>query len=778
MDSIVSNLNRINCVLTMLSNINRAIVRVESPDGLYMDACRIAVECGLFKFAWIGLADSFSQQLRPMASWGENNSFPEHVAAAGELADLVQRSGETCICNDIRVMPHDQPGRDDSIARGYRSMAGLPLREGGRVIGVFSLYSGQTEFFDQPVVNLLTEVAEDISFALDHMLSEQRRLAAEAKIHYLAFYDAQTGLPNRTLFEERLASMAALTRQRGGWMTLLDIRLQRFDQVAQVLGHLALDEVLRMLAMRLENVRGNDGLVAQLASDEFAIVSLELADTDAVRAFAKRVHQALTQAVSTGGKEVFLNAVIGVVIYPAHENDIRYLLRRARVAADRATGDTGFQLYSPEFDRDLEQRVEMEAELHRAMERNEFELYYQPQVNLKTGFVIGVEALLRWHHPQRGLISPAQFIPLLEECGLMPAVGNWVLRHACVQARQWQDQGLTPLRMAVNLSAQQFRQADLVTTVRSALQNAGLEAEFLELELTESLILENAELTIKTMHELKDLGVSLSLDDFGTGYSSLSYLRRYPIDRIKIDQSFVRDMTEHASSAALVRSILAMACNLGLKTIAEGVETPGQFGYLRKQLCQEMQGFLFSRPLPLADLTKLLETGGKYQSDGGVSEAGYTLLVVDDEPNILSALKRVFRRENWQVLVANNAHEGFELMAVHEVGVVISDQRMPGISGTEFLHRVKEMYPDTVRILLTGYADFTTVIDAVNQGDLYKVLSKPMDSEVLRETTREAFRRYEIFAENHRLARRLEELENLLAIEENPARTKPSAASE
>lgn len=761
MDSIVANLNRINNVLTMLSNVNRAIVRVDSPDGLYLDACRIAVECGLFKFAWIGLADSYTQQLRPIASWGENNSFPEHVAAAGELADLVQRSGETCICNDIHVIPHDQPGRDDSIARGFRSMAGLPLMEGGRVIGVFSLYAGQSGFFDQAVVDLLTEVAEDISFALDHMLSEQRRLAAEAKIHYLAFYDAQTGLPNRTLFEERLASMAALTRQRGSWLTLLDIKLQRFEQVTQILGHLALDEVLRMLAMRLENLRGNDGLVAQLASDEFAIVSLDLPDLNAVHAFAQRVQQTLAQAVSSGGKEVFLHAVIGVVVYPVHENDIRYLLRRARVAADR-TGEVGFQLYSPEFDRDLEQRVEMEAELHRAMERNEFELYYQPQVNLKTGFIIGVEALLRWHHPQRGLIPPGQFIPLLEECGLMSVVGTWVLRAACKQAKAWQVQGLAPLRMAVNLSAQQFRLADLVEIVKSALRDADLEAEYLELELTESLILENAELTIKTMHELKDLGISLSLDDFGTGYSSLSYLRRYPIDRIKIDQSFVRDMTEHAGSAALVRSILAMAYNLGLKTIAEGVETAGQFGYLRKQLCQEMQGFLFSRPVPLDELTLLLENGIKYDANDGASEASYTLLVVDDEPNILAALKRTFRRENWQVLTANNASEGFELMATHEVGVIISDQRMPDISGTEFLHRIKEMYPDTVRILLTGYADFTTVIDAVNQGDLYKVLSKPMDSDLLRDTTREAFRRYEIFAENHRLARRLEELEDLL----------------
>ena len=759
MDSMVANLNRINSVLTMLSQVNRAIVRSDSPDGLYLDACRIAVECGLFKFAWIGLADSHTQQLRPMASWGGNNNFPEYAAAAGEIADLVQHSGEACTWNDIHVMPSTQPGRNDAIAHGFRSMACLPLREGGHVIGVFSLYAGQTGFFDQTVINLLTEVAEDISFALEHMLGEQHRLAAETRLHYLAFYDAQTGLPNRALFEERLPLMAALARQRSGLLTLLDIKLRSFDRVIQILGHFGMDEVLRVVAMRLERCCGNDGLVAQLAPDEFVIVSLEQHDDKAVDAFARQVQQALSRSVRAAGKEVFLHAGIGVVVYPTHESDVPYLLRRARVASDRADNESGFRLYSPAFDHDLERRVEMEADLHRALERSEYELYYQPQLNVKTGQIVGVEALLRWHHPERGLIAPAMFIPLLEECGLMPAIGAWVLHTACAQAKRWQSQGLNPLRMAVNLSAQQFRKSDLIETVKSALHRADLEPEYLELELTESVIMDNVEQTIQTMHELKEIGVSLSLDDFGTGYSSLSYLQRYPIDRIKIDQSFVRDMTEHTNSAALVRSILAMASNLGLQTTAEGVETAGQLGYLRKQMCQEMQGYLFSRPLPEADVTRLLQEGSKLEAHNGISDAGYTVLILDEDPHIVSALEHIFRRENWQILTAASATQGFELMLAHEVGVIISDQRMPGISGTEFLHRIKTMYPDTIRILLVGYDDFTTVIDAANQVDLYKVLSKPMDDELLRATTRAAFRRYEIFAENHRLVRRVEELE-------------------
>jgi diguanylate cyclase (GGDEF)-like protein len=753
----VASLNRVNRVLTMLSQINRAIVRAESPDGLYLDACRIAVECGLFKYAWIGLADSVNAQIRVMSTWGDSGSAERTVP--GELAELVRGNGEPFVCKDIGALKPLRLGREDMLTRGFQSVAVLPLREGGHVIGVFSLYADHALYFDQTIVALLSEVADDISFSLEHILNEQRRLAAEAKLHYLAFYDSQTGLPNRTLLEQRLPQLAAKVDHRKSQLSLFVIKLRRIEKVVQLLGSLAMDDALRTLGLRLENHRADEDLAAQLGMDEFAIVALGLTDDGMIDTFAQTLQEVLAEPVKAGDKEILLQASIGVAIYPRHEGDIRYLLRRARVAAEHSGTEGGIRLYSPDLDRDLEQRVQTEVELHRALERSEFELYYQPQLNLKSGAMVGVEALLRWRHPQRGLIPPAYFIRLLEETGLMPEVGEWVLRAACKQASAWQKQGLEPLRMAVNLSAQQFRVANLVQTVKAALTDAGLEPEFLELELTESLILENAEQTIHTMHELRRLGVTLSLDDFGTGYSSLSYLRRYPINRIKIDQSFVRDMTEHPSSAALVRSILAMAANLGLQTIAEGVETTGQFGYLRKQLCQDMQGFLFSRPIPGPELTQLLRDGARLQPDATVAESRYTLLAVDDEPGILSALKRVFRRESWQVLTANNAAEGFEQLAGHEVGVILCDQRMPGVSGTEFLQRVKVMYPDTIRILLTGYSDFTSVIDAVNRGDLYKVISKPFDDDALREDVREAFRRYEVFAENRRLAQRLETFE-------------------
>lgn len=757
MANTVASLNRINRVLTMQSRLNQAIVRAESPDDLYVEACRVAVECGLFKYAWIGIADLVSDHTRILSDWGDSGSAAK--IDPGEMAALVRNTGEPFICKDIGAIKAGQLGREDLLARGFQSVAVLPLFESGQVAGVFSLYSNHTVYFDETIVGLLNEVAADISFALKHMLNEQRRLAAESKLHYLAFYDSQTGLPNRTLLEQRLPQLAEKADQRKCSLCLFIIKLQRIEKIVQILGSLAADEVIRTLGLRLESCRTHESMVAQLGMNEFAIVVLELNDEKAIDAFAWQMQRVLEEPVKIEGKEVLLQIGAGVAIYPRHEHDIRYLLRRAHVAAERAVTEGKLRLYSPDLDRDLEQRMQMEVELHRALENGEFDLHYQPQLNLKTGAVVGVEALLRWRHPQHGVLPPAQFIPLLEQNGLMPEVGDWVLRTACKQASAWQKQGLEPLRMAVNLSAQQFHLANLVDLVKAALDDSGLEPEFLELELTETLIFENAERTIQTMHALKKLGVTLSLDDFGTGYSSLSYLRRYPIDRIKIDQSFVREMTEHPGSAALVRSILAMATALGLDTIAEGVETAGQVGYLRKQLCKEIQGYLFSHPLPSLELTELLREGAGMQADAEASAAGYTLLAVDDEAGILAALKRVFRRENWQVLTATSAAEGFECMASHEVGVVLCDHRMVGVTGTEFLGRVKAMYPDTVRILLTGYSDFTSVIDAVNRGDLYKVICKPFDDDSLRENVREAFRRYEVFAENRRLMRQLEALE-------------------
>ena len=742
MDNPALHLQTVNRVLTMTSRVSRAATRSSSPDSLYLEITQIAVESGLFRYASLGLVDPTSSAFRQFACWGTGLDFSDVQAASSWLIDQV-RGGERAVTYEENA----------EAAETYRAAIGLALRDAEQVRGVLLLHVDCKDFADRPVLGLLADIADDISYALVHMEIDQRRLAAETKLHYLAFYNSQTGLPSGAMLDERLRKAADLIKGGDDSLVLLDIKLQRTDHVLQLLGNAGMDKVLREMAARLEHGHGVDNFIAQLAPDEFALLSVLDAQDDALE-LANQVHASLARAVKIGQEEVFVQTSVGGAIYPMHEPEVKYLLRRARAAAELHGSEFGVRLYSADLDRDLEKKMQMAAELHRALERDEFLLYYQPQLNLKSGMVVGVEALLRWQHPQRGLVSPGVFIPLLEESGLMPAVGTWALRTACIAAKNWHDQGFSRLRVAVNMSAQQFRMPDLVPLVRAALDETGLPAEYLELELTESLILERAEKTIQTMRELKQLGVSISLDDFGTGYSSLSYLRHYPVDRIKIDQSFIRDMTQHPGSAALVRSILAMASNLGLAVIAEGVESLSQYGYLRKQLCEEMQGYLFSRPVPEDEMTRLLQEGRRLDSQSDDSHVG-TVLMVDDEPHVLTAMQRAFHQENWKFLTAPSAAEGFELLATHDVGVIVSDQRMPGMTGTVFLHRAKEMYPNTVRILLTGHADYATVIGAVNEGDLYKVLSKPIDDKILRDTIREALRRHEVFLENRRLSTRL-----------------------
>jgi EAL domain-containing protein (putative c-di-GMP-specific phosphodiesterase class I)/DNA-binding NarL/FixJ family response regulator len=340
------------------------------------------------------------------------------------------------------------------------------------------------------------------------------------------------------------------------------------------------------------------------------------------------------------------------------------------------------------------------------------------------------------------MVSPVDFIPLAEETGLIEPIGEWVIRTACTQNKAWQLAHLTSLTVAVNVSARQFSGKNLVSVVSRALQETGLAPHCLELELTESLVMHDVEKVASILAELKRMGVSLAMDDFGTGYSSLSCLKRFPFDKLKIDQSFVRDITTDPDSAAIARAVIAIAHSLHLKVIAEGVETEGQLGYLSRNGCDEMQGYYFSRPVPTADFEQLLREGRRLY----VSETHHgpvkTLLIVDDEEAVAACLAAVLKADGYHVLVASGALQGLDLMAMHHVAVVLSDQRMPGISGSEFLERVKELYPDSVRMILSGFADLESVTDAVNCGAIYQYLSKPLKPQDIRMKVGDAFRHY------------------------------------
>jgi diguanylate cyclase (GGDEF)-like protein/PAS domain S-box-containing protein len=568
------------------------------------------------------------------------------------------------------------------------------------------------------------------------------RHAAAERIQYLSSFDPLTNLPNRSLFADRLgqALIAAHRFNRETAVILLD--LDRFRFINDTLGPPVGDEILVEVARRL-NLQVRDGdTVGRRSGNEFGFVMANLSHERDTIALAQRMLDAIAIPFEVGGHSIAMTACIGVSVAPRNGNDVDSLMKSADAALQRAKkiGQNTFRFYSPEMDADAARRLALEAALRHALQRDELSIYYQPQISLDSGNMIGMEALLRWNTPEFGSVSPVEFIPIAEETGLILPIGEWVLRTACLQARKWLDLGLATLRIAVNLSARQFRQANLPGMVSQCLAASGLPANALELEITESALIDDIDEAIIQCRNLKALGIKISLDDFGTGYSSLSYISRLPFDKIKIDQSFVRDITVNPINAAIASAAIVMARSLNLTVLAEGVETEAQASFLRGRRCDSMQGYLFSRPLPATEFEQLLAGRKRLQLAENPQEYDHTLLIVDDEPNILTSLSRLLRREGYNILTAASPTEAFEHLAKHRVQVILSDQRMPDMSGTEFFARVRQLYPDTIRIVLTGYTDIDSVTGAINRGAIYKFLTKPWDDDLLREQIREAFR--------------------------------------
>jgi EAL domain-containing protein (putative c-di-GMP-specific phosphodiesterase class I)/ActR/RegA family two-component response regulator len=361
---------------------------------------------------------------------------------------------------------------------------------------------------------------------------------------------------------------------------------------------------------------------------------------------------------------------------------------------------------------------------------------------MTSGAVIGAEALIRWQHPTRGLLAPGEFIALAEETGLIAPIGSWVIDRVCAQLASWSRAGIDVVPVAVNLSSVQFETGDLFDVVRGALKRHGVAAKLLDLELTESAVMKDSAAAASTLNALGKIGVGLALDDFGTGYSSLAHLKRFPFDAVKIDRAFVTDITHDTEDAAIAAAIISMAHRMELRVIAEGVETQAQFNYLRLKDCDEMQGFLFSPAVAADAFATDLASGRRLMLPAADPVDQRTLLVVDDEDGIRNALRRTLRRDGYRILTAANANEALELLALNQVQVIISDQRMPGTSGTEFLGVASQLYPDTMRIILSGYTDLKVVTDSVNRGAVFKFLTKPWDDDLLREQVRDAFRRF------------------------------------
>ncbi|MCA1246293.1 EAL domain-containing protein [Massilia sp. MS-15] len=451
------------------------------------------------------------------------------------------------------------------------------------------------------------------------------RKLTEQRVHHVAQHDVLTGLPNRSLLQDRLGQAIAYANRSGRPMWVMLIDLDRFKFVNDSMGHKAGDVLLMTVAARLTGSLRDTDTVARLSGDEFVVILSEHHDEPLTPEIVQRVMDSVAQPVLLGNKEFFVTCSIGVAVYPSEGTPADSLIEHADIAmySAKKLGRNNFQFYTPAMNEESLERVRIESALRNALERNEFVLHYQPQLDLTSGQIVGMEALLRWQHPELGMVPPGRFIGIAEETGLIVQIGAWVLRTACAQNKAWQDAGLGRLRVAVNLSARQFGAADLIASLESVLADTRLDPECLEIELTESLFMSDVTPAVDLLHRMKSLGVSLSIDDFGTGYSSLSYLSRFPIDVLKIDRSFVADITHDANDAAIVTSIIALAHNLKLAVIAEGVETLEQLDYLRSHGCDEMQGYYFSKPLPAAEFEQLLvqrrALPPRQVADGGVS---------------------------------------------------------------------------------------------------------------------------------------------------------------
>jgi diguanylate cyclase (GGDEF)-like protein/PAS domain S-box-containing protein len=439
----------------------------------------------------------------------------------------------------------------------------------------------------------------------------RERKRSEERLARLARFDALTGLPNRDLFRDRLTQGMHRARRHNRLLALLFIDLDNFKDVNDTLGHSAGDQLLQEVGRRLSRcLRGQD-TVGRLGGDEFTVLIEDLASIEPLQVVLDKLLHELAICVPLGGTEVFVTASIGVTLYPIGDADTEALLKQADAAMYQAKshGRNNYQFYSHELQVRIARRLSLSNDMRRAVERGEFTLEYQPQVDVITGRVACVEALVRWNHPRDGLIAPADFIPIAEQTGQIGALGNWVLHAACRQCGQWRAGGFPEARVSVNVSARQFRLTNMVAVVGNALAEARLDAEALELEITEGLMMENLNAVEGVLRELKDMGVTIAVDDFGTGYSSLAYLKHLPLHCLKIDRSFVRDLPHDADSAAIARSILAMAHHLNLSVIAEGVETREQYDFLVNEGCDAVQGYLFARPLPAPAMEMLLRDG-------------------------------------------------------------------------------------------------------------------------------------------------------------------------
>jgi diguanylate cyclase (GGDEF)-like protein/PAS domain S-box-containing protein len=603
---------RLSRIHTVLAGINNAIVRIRDRQRFLDEVCRIAMEEGQFAAVWIGMLDAATLRIKPTAWAGIDAellqslevSMDESLPTGQGPTGIALRTRNGSVVHDFDADARVAPWRTALLRCGYRSACALPLMIDGRPIGSLVLYARQPNVFTEDDVRLLSTVAGDISFALDHFSKED-------KLNYLAYFDPLTGLPNRTLFQDRIAQLLANeTESERSRTAIVFLDIDRFRNFNESFGRVATDGLLREVGRRLQAALPEPGLLARIHADCFAFALKDVrSEADVIGLLQREIAPRLREPVDFFNRDLRITGTSGIVLYPSDGRDVDTLLRNAEAALKNAkAARLPYRFYTAAMNARAAEKLSIEHRLRRAFEEEQFVLHYQPKVDLSSGRIVGLEALIRWQEPGGELVLPERFIHILEETGLIVDVGYWVIARARRQAREWVERGVVPPRIAVNVSQLQIRQKDFV---RHTLRTLGAgKAGDLELEITESLFMqeEDQDASRAKLVTLRKRGITMAIDDFGTGYSSLSYIAHLPIDTLKIDRSFVADMTTSPDHMAIVSTIISLAHALNLKVVAEGVETDEQCEMLRSLECDQIQGYLYGRTVPPEEIEQRLMT--------------------------------------------------------------------------------------------------------------------------------------------------------------------------
>ena len=712
----------------------------------------------------------------PLRSLGTVQDISEHKESEetiGLYASVFEHSGESIVITDAKgsVVAANAAfcklmrySHDEALRKTLRELAFARESEEGFRTVLQTL--SETNFWQGEIGNLLErDRSVVIWLSISAIRNNQNQIinyvasfsditdyrAAMDKIHYLAHHDTLTNLPNRFTLIERFRQAVNSAKRNNEMIALMFIDLDRFKEINDTLGHHVGDSLLVEVAQRLKGCVRNNDIVARLGGDEFVVAMLELQVVDSVFYIADKILYHLRRSYVLDGYEIHSSPSIGIAFFPTDGDSVEEVMKNADVAMYHAKskGRNNYQFFEPSMNQANLERLELEHDMRVALEREEFVLYYQPKIDIETLQVIGVEALIRWQHPKKGLISPAVFIPLAEESGFMVILGEWVLRSACGQLGQWHKQGMLGLEMAVNLSQSQFRHANLSDMVVAILNEAEIKPGMLELEITESMVMENPQRTIETMLRLRDIGIKLALDDFGTGYSSLSYLKQFPINCVKLDRSYVKDIETDPYDVAICAATISLAFNLGLDVVAEGVETEKQYKYLKRLGCSKEQGYYFCKPLPADEVAEFIAVRNSKDLLQAIPACQTNVLIIDDDEWICDFYVHTLTNMGHYPIAALDPVEGMALIRSKPnfFDLIILDMLMPNMSGMDLIEEVYKVNPGVPIVVSTAFK-----MDAVRKtlrtlekeynllyGINYFILEKPLGIEVIKDLIKKIF---------------------------------------